>query len=381
MMFYEPNKLYIRLMDYNWQQQDWPFFKFEAADIESVQIDFGLKSGQTEGKLDGLSEEEQNSIIVDIMISEAIKTSEIEGEFLSRQDVMSSIKKNLGVHEEQPKQIKDQRAKGIAQLMTTVRKYYQKPLSKEMLYQWHKLLMNSNKYINAGQWRSHSSPMQVVSGRIGKETVHFEAPPSSEVPKEMDGFIEWFNNTAPSGTKPIYNPLIRSAITHLYFESIHPFEDGNGRIGRALSEKALSQGIGRPVLLSLSTVMEAKRDAYYQSLKKAQRSNEITQWLKYFSNTVLEAQEQSKKQVDFSLKKVKFFDRNTDKLNERQLKVINRMFLEGLNSFEGGMSAKNYIAITKASKATATRDLQSLVELGVFLPFGGGRSVRYEVVV
>lgn len=221
--------------------------------------------------------------------------------------------------------------------------------------------------------------MQVVSGAIGKETIHFEAPPSTRVQQEMQHFFEWFNASAPGKQQAINNPIVRSAIAHWYFESIHPFEDGNGRIGRAISEKALSQGLGQPALISLSSSMENKKDHYYKALKQAQRTLDLTKWISYFTKTVLSAQLEAEKLICFSLKKTKFFDRHKEQLNERQTKVINRMLQEGPNGFEGGMTAKKYMAITKASKATATRDLQTLTTLGVFTGKGGGRSVSYTL--
>lgn len=223
--------------------------------------------------------------------------------------------------------------------------------------------------------------MQVVSGPIGKIKIHFEAPPSKQVPDEMATFIHWFNSTAPGGRQEIKLAVVRSAIVHLYFESIHPFEDGNGRIGRALSEKALSQGLGYPALLSLSRTVEANKNKYYDALKHAQRSNEISDWITYFVDTVLEAQTDSERQIDFVLKKTKFFDSYATQLAERQIKVIRRILEEGPLGFVGGMNAKKYIGITGVSKATATRDLQHLEDLGILCRIGAGRSTRYELVL
>lgn len=214
--------------------------------------------------------------------------------------------------------------------------------------------------------------MQVVSGAIGKKKIHFKAPPSAQVAAEMQQFIAWFNDTAPGGKSEIKKAPVRSAIAHLYFETIHPFEDGNGRIGRAIAEKALSQTIGRPVLLSLSQTIEANKKLYYQALETAQQNNEITGWIKYFVATTLKAQLEAKQLIDFTLKKTKFLDRFKDQLNERQLKVIMKMMDAEPKGFEGGMTANKFISITKASKATATRDLQILAELGVLVSKGGG---------
>ncbi len=158
-------------------------------------------------------------------------------------------------------------------------------------------------------------------------------------------------------------------------------EDGNGRIGRAVAEKALSQSIGRPVLFSLSKSIEGKKKNYYDALKTAQRSNEITDWISYFITTVLDAQIDAEQEIEFTLKKTKFFDQHKDELNDRQQKVVRRMLEEGHQGFEGGMNARKYVSIASTSKATATRDLQDLVEKNIFKPIGGGRSTRYEIKI
>lgn len=365
---------------YNWQLDDWPHFKFTLDGVEDDLLIFSEKVGRVSGILEGLPEETKQDVIVDIILAEAIKTSEIEGEYPSRKDVLSSIRKNLGLHHS-PEHIKDKSAAGLGELMIDIRKTFKEPLTEAKLFAWHKMLLRENKKIKVGQWRTHQEPMQVISGAIGKEKIHYEAPPSSKVPGEMKKFIQWFNDSGPGGKSEIKKAPVRSAIAHLYFETIHPFEDGNGRIGRAIAEKALSQTIGRPVMLSLSRTMEAKKNIYYASLEKAQRSNEITPWMEYFVKTALDAQREAETQIDFTLKKTKFFDRFKDQWNERQLTVIRRMLEEGTKGFEGGMNAKKYIGITRTSKATATRDMQQLLEMGAFVLSGkaGGRSTSYQV--
>lgn len=292
---------------------------------------------------------------------------------------MSSVRKNLGIHEDQPIFIKDHRAKGVAKMLVSVRATFASELSEQTFFDWHEMLMKGNRYINAGQWHSDSSPMQVVLGVIGRETVHFEAPPSSRVSAELAVFIQWFNDTRPDGPKAILNPLLRGGIAHLYFESIHPFEDGNGRIGRALAEKAIDQGLGYTTLISISGAIEKEKNAYYSSLATAQKSLEISDWLRYFGATVQIAQYDSLQLIEFTVKKMRFFDRWKNELNDRQVKAIARMLEEGPGGFEGGMTAKNYGIIAKVSKATATRDLQQLAEFGVFEPIGGGRSIHYSL--
>lgn len=363
-------------MRYNWQQKEWPNFQYQTTDVEDYLFDFAKRTGRISGVLEGLSETEQTETMINLMVSEAIKTSEIEGEYLSRNDVISSIRRNLGLNPELPL-TKDKRAEGVAELMLAVRNAFEKPLTSKMLFEWHAMLMKSNTQIQIGKWRSHEEPMQIVSGAIGREIVHFEAPLSNKVPSEMNGFVKWFNESQ----NVIKKPIIRSAIAHLYFETIHPFEDGNGRIGRAVAEKAISQSIGRPVLFSLSKSIERNKKAYYDALQRAQRSNEITDWINYFVKTVLDAQIDAEQEIEFTLKKTKFFDQHKNELNERQQKVVRRMLEEGHQGFEGGMNARKYVSLAKISKATATRDLQDLVAKGIFKPIGGGRSTRYEISI
>jgi len=365
---------------YNWQQNDWPNFTYSLSGLEEELFSFAEKAGRLTGKWQALPEDTQQETLIQLMVAEAMKTSEIEGEYLSRKDVLSSVRQNLGLHTA-TELIKDRRAAGVADLMIHVRKTWNEPLTKETLFSWHKMLLESDEKIKVGAWRTDKEPMQVISGPIGKETVHYEAPPSSRVPKEMEKFFNWFNDSAPKGGKGLKEGPVRCAVSHLYFETIHPFDDGNGRIGRAVAEKALSQGVGRPVLLSLSETIKSNKKAYYDSLEKAQRSNEITDWLHYFVETILAAQTHTEKLIDFTLQKAKYFDRYRGRFNERQLKVINRMLDEGPEGFEGGMNARKYVGIAKTSKATATRDLQYLMEIGAFKRLGdsGGRSTRYQV--
>lgn len=365
-------------MTYNWQLPDWPAFKFNFQAIEDTLLQFAHETGDVSGMLRAMPDDAAQEAITQMLITEAIKTSAIEGEFFSRQDVMSSIRNQLGLNPV-PEDVKDKKAQGAGELVVDVRRTYADPLTREKLFEWHKTLLRQSRHINTGAWRKDDAPMQVISGTIGRETVHFEAPPSGKVPAEMDRFIQWFNDTAPNGKQEIKNAPVRSAIAHLYFESIHPFEDGNGRIGRAIAEKALSQTNGRPVLLSLSASIEKNKKEYYAAFASAQRSNEITNWLIYFTGVVLQAQSEAKQMIELTLKRTKIFDKYKSDLNERQLKAINKMLDTLPEVFEGGMTAKKYMSITRTSKATATRDLQELSELGVLSAEGAGRSVHYNL--
>ena len=251
-------------------------------------------------------------------------------------------------------------------------------LSEEMLFHWHTLLMQGTRGVTAGRWRVHTELMQVISGSIGHERIHFEAPPSERVPAEMSGFVAWFNATAPNQPGAIVNPLVRASIAHLYFESIHPFEDGNGRIGRVIAEKSLAQSMEQPMLLSLSRTIDADKKRYYEALQQGQQTNDLTDWLRYFSDVITTAQADFQATLQFVIQKTRFFDSYKNALNDRQQRVLARMFAEGPDGFTGGMNARKYVSISKTSKATATRDLQDLVEKQLFIAVGSGRGSRYE---
>lgn len=361
-------------MLYNWQLSDWPNFTYDLAGFEGELIAFADKAGQITGLLKGLSETDQIEAMVQSMLAEAMKTSQIEGEYLRRQDVMSSIRNQLGLNDPLQR-VRDRASEGAAELMVAVRDTWKEPLTEAMLFSWHKKLLKGSHGIALGRWRTHKEPMQVVSNPYGRAKVHFEAPPSDRVPGEMKQFVNWFNRSESE----IRHAPVRSAIAHLYFESVHPFEDGNGRIGRALSEKAIFQGLGRPAILSLSHSLERNKKHYYDALQRGQGSNEISDWISYFVSMLLLAQDHTEKQIDFVLRKARFFDRFTSMLSERQLRVIRRMLEEGPDGFEGGINARKYRALTRVSKATATRDLQDLATKEVLRPIGAGRSARYDL--
>jgi len=220
----------------------------------------------------------------------------------------------------------------------------------------------------------------VVSGSLHAPKVHFEALPSSKVRKEMTRFVKWFNRTSPNGSDPL-PALTRAGIAHLYFESIHPFEDGNGRLGRAISEKALAQSVGHPTLTALAATILIRRKSYYEALEAANKDNNVTRWLLWFAGIAIEAQQQTEAHVEFLLDKTKLLDRLRGGLNSRQEKALLRMLREGPYGFKGGLSAGNYITITGASPATATRDLTDLVEKKALYRIGTLRHARYELAI
>ncbi|WP_340318137.1 Fic family protein [Rhizorhabdus argentea] len=227
-----------------------------------------------------------------------------------------------------------------------------------------------------GRYRTHADPMQIVSGALHAPKVHFEAPPSQVVPAEMDAFIAWFNDTRPAGPSPV-SVLARAGVAHLGFESIHPFEDGNGRLGRALAEKALAQGLDAPAITALAETVRRHRKDYYSQLQRASLSNRIDDWLEWFSDIALAAQQRTLDRVHFLLAKAKLLDRLRGRINARQEKSLIRMFAEGPEGFRGGLSAANYRTITDAASATATRDLAKLVELAALRKEGELKHTRY----
>jgi Fic family protein len=270
---------------------------------------------------------------------------------------------------------------GIAEMMVSLYRSFSEPLSDELLFGWHKMLTNGRRDVkNIGRYRTDDEPMQVVSGSLHAPKVHFEAPPSAKVPKEMARFVKWFSRTAPNGSAPL-PAVTRAGIAHLYFESIHPFEDGNGRIGRAISEKALAQSVGHPTLTALAATILVRRKAYYDALEGANKVNNLTPWLCWFTGTAIEAQRRTEAHVEFLLDKTRLLDRLRGELNERQEKAIVRMLREGPEGFKGGLSAGNYVTITGTSPATATRDLADLVEKKALVRTGERRHARYDVAI
>jgi len=360
---------------WNWQQKDWTKFRYKTSELQKLEIDFIQHSGLLFGAYKHINNKDKETLNIELISNEALKTSEIEGEYLNRDSLQSSIRRNFGLTANQQKSPPAEQ--GIADMMVDLYNNFAEPLTHNTLFNWHKMLTNGRQDLqNIGQYREHKEPMQVVSGNMFEPKVHFEAPPSEIMQEEMTAFIEWFNNSAPNGKTPL-SALTRAGIAHLYFVCIHPFEDGNGRIARALSEKALSQCLEKPTLIALSTIIQNKKKIYYDTLEISNKNNEITDWLIYFSDAILEAQSYTMKFVDFLIEKTKLYDRLRGQLNTRQGKVLTKMFSEGINGFKGGLSAENYISITKTSRATATRDLHDLVNKEALKKTGQLKNTRY----
>ena len=264
--------------------------------------------------------------------------------------------------------------------MVELYRNFDHPLEETTLFRWHGLLMQGRHDVkDVGCYRAHADPMQVVSGPLHELHVHFEAPPSDQMAFEMTRFVDWFAHSAPGGTRPLA-PLARAGIAHLYFVSIHPFEDGNGRLARALSEKCLAQGLGQPSLTALSVMMQQKRKQYYSVLERANKQCDATEWLLWFGEIARAAQQRTEGWIDFLIAKTRLLDRLRGRLNERQEKALLRMLHEGPEGFKGGLSAGNYVTITGTTPATATRDLASLVTLGALTRTGELKGTRYWLV-
>lgn len=366
-------------MKWNWQQPEWPHFSWNRARFVKTEEQFLVGGGVFLGIVKHLGTEERDQLTVEAMSVEAVTTSEIEGEILDRASVQSSIQRQLGLGADH-RRIKPAE-EGIAEMMVDLYRSFAEPLSGKMLFAWHRMLTGDRRDLkNIGRYRRHDDPMQIVSGAIYAPKVHFEAPPSAAVPKEMARFIDWFNRTAPDGAEPL-PALTRAGIAHFYFECVHPFEDGNGRIGRAIAEKALAQSLGRPTLIALAATILAKRKAYYEVLERNNTETEITDWLAWFAATAIEAQRRTMALVEFLIDKTRLLDRLRGQLNERREKALLRMLREGPEGFKGGLSAGNYITITGATTATATRDLADMVAKGALVRTGERRHARYQLAI
>lgn len=364
---------------WNWQTPNWPSLIYDSSALEALERRFLLRAGVFLGALKHVSTEDGDALRIDLISEEALQTSAIEGEILNRESVQISLRRQFGLEASpggDPVRIPP-REQGIAQMMVDLYRHGPDLLDHETLFGWHRMVMSGDRRLSlTGAYRTHPEPMQVVSDSLHEAQVFFEAPPSQRVPDEMAEFLRWFNNSGPQGGTPL-PALARAGAAHLHFVCIHPFEDGNGRIARALAEKSLAQNLGQPSLIALAFTIERARKNYYAALARNNRGIEITDWLVYFAETILAALENTHARIDFYIAKARFHDIHRGRLNIRQEKAIARMIREGPDGFKGGLSAENYISITKASRATATRDLNDLVEKGALTKTGSLRHTRY----
>ena len=364
-----------------WQQPDWPRFTWQAEPLAPLLRACTQAQGRLIGMLGAVGNDTEAQSSLDAMLQNIITSSAIEGEQLNIGSVRSSLVKRLGVSEEGRTTA---RSEGLAQLLLDATQTNQQPLDLERLYAWHRWLFPNDDSLMArplliGALRG-DEPMQVVSGRLDRPTVHFEAPPRAGLEQQLADFLDWFERSRSDAS---LDPLLRAGIAHFWFVTLHPFDDGNGRLTRAITDLALAQGEHQTIrFYAMSASILDDRAGYYRILEASQKGPlDITAWLQWFLATLLNSLEQALARIDRVLTKARFWQTHRSQtFSAEQTKVLNRLLDGGERGFEAGISAAQYQAVAKVSKATATRHLIDLVAKGciVRLP-GGGRSTRYQV--
>jgi Fic family protein len=364
-----------------WQQADWPAFTWRDEQLTPLLREIN----QLQGKLLGDAQRADPSGTLhsemDALLQNAINTSAIEGEQLNVNSVRSSLARRLGL-DQAGLPAGTPQTDGLAELLLDATRNAEQPLSEARLYDWHRALFPAGgglvTHIRIGELRG-DEPMQVVSGPIGRQTLHFEAPPRQGLEDELSAFLDWFNNSRDADQ----DPLLRAGIAHLWFVTLHPFDDGNGRLARAITDMALAQAEHQSVRFyaMAATIME-NRNSYYTILERTQRDGlDITTWLEWFLIMLRQSLQDAVQRIEQVLQKSRFWQQHAQTvLNERQIKALNRLLDAGLGGFEGGLNARKYMSLTDVSKATATRDLAELVDKGCLkLRPGRGRSTSYDI--
>ena len=363
---------------YIYEQSDWPQFKWDSEKLLTLLIEVRNLQGQVVGKMGALGFDLRNQANLEILTQDVLKSTEIEGEILNPDQVRSSVARRLGidisglVHS-------DRNVDGVVEMLIDATENFDKPLNKDRLFAWHNALFPtaySGMYkVLVGRWRDDSTrSMQVVSGPMGKEKVHYQAPPASSLETEMEKFIEWIND------RQDIDIVIKAALSHLWFVTLHPFEDGNGRIARAITDMILAQSDNQSYrFYSMSSQIRNERKKYYDILEKTQKGNlNITDWLEWFLNCLLHALKSSETILERVIFKHNFWMSNSSAIkNERQKKLLNRI----LDGFDGKLTTSKWAKIGKCSQDTASRDIQDLIEKRILykLP-GGGRSTGYDLI-
>jgi Fic family protein len=366
-----------------WQHPDWPNLRYDTALLAGPVSMARLEQGKVLGALAAVGLSEGTGVERELWIDEAVSTAAIEGERLDLETVRSSVMRRLG--EEGAGKRASRNIDGLLDVMQDAARSYRERLDNDRLARWQSALFPGGTSgihrIAVGRYRETDQPMQIVSGPVGKESVHYEAPPTAEVPREMAAFLEWWERTRSDSSEHL-DGLLRAGIAHLRFETIHPFEDGNGRIGRALIDMALAQDIeSSQRYCSISKQLMAHRDAYYEALNAAQRGSlDVTEWLLFFVEQFRSANVAAQIVVEAAIEKSRFWVAHAQfPLNERQLKVVRRMLDAGNGGFEGGMSTEKYSNLAATTKVTASRDLSDLLKAGILVTTGRGRGTRYWV--
>ncbi|MFB4392379.1 MULTISPECIES: Fic family protein [unclassified Pseudomonas] len=368
-----------------WQHADWPHFHWQAEPVAGLLRACTQAQGQLLGMAGAVDADAQTQNTLDALLQNIVTSSAIEGERLNVESVRSSLARRLGL---EVAGIGTARSEGLAELMLDATQAHRYPLTLERLLHWHQLLFPSaNQLVTTPIWVGAlrgEEPMQVVSGRIDRPTVHFQAPPREGLEAQVQAFLTWF---AESAGDPALDPLLRAGIAHFWFVTLHPFDDGNGRLTRAITDLALAQAEQQAIRFYAmpASILEDRR-GYYEILEARQKSGlDITAWLSWFLRTLLRSLEQALARIERVLGKARFWHRHSQKsLTAEQIKVLNRLLdgdlLQDRGGFPESISASQYQSVAKVSKATASRHLSDLLEKGCLIRLpGGGRSTRYQI--
>jgi len=367
-----------------WQQSDWPHFRWQADALAPLLRDCQLAQGRLLGMAGAVAGEVQAQDELDTLLQNIVTSSAIEGEHLNAASVRSSLARRLGVvtASQGPS---TPRSEGLAELMLDATQHYDVALDLPRLLHWHQWLFPPQasllpRHMRVGSLRG-DEPMQVVSGRVDRPVVHFEAPPREGLEPQVQAFLDWF---AVSRKDMALDPLLRAGIAHFWFVTLHPFEDGNGRLTRAITDLALAQAEHQAIrFYAMSASILDDRAGYYHVLESSQKKAglDITPWLQWFLKTLHSSLQQALQRIDRVLVKARFWQQHQQQaLSAEQIKVLNRLLDGGERGFEQGISAAKYQVVAKVSKATATRHLADLLEKGLLVRLpGGGRSTRYQI--
>lgn len=362
---------------YVWQHENWTNFHWDTNLLLTPLGECRLQQGKLLSTVASLGFPLESQ--AEILAEETVKTSAIEGEQLDPRTVRSSVARRLGLPD--GGLATDRSVDGLITVLLDATRNHSAPLTAGRLCGWQAALFPTGysgmHRIRTGEWRG-DTPMQVVSGPVGRETIHFEAPPFDRVPAEMTGFFQWWSESSGA-----VEGIIRAALAHFHFVTIHPFEDGNGRLARAITDMALAQDDGQSMrYYSLSGQIMTERDEYYNILERCQKADgDLTEWLLWFLGCFRRAITRSETLLSTVLDKAAFWRQHSHvAISERQKKVINRLLDAGKGGFEGGLTNRKYASMTDVSRATAFRELEALREMGVIMQIGGGRSARYELI-
>jgi len=365
---------------YIWELPQWPDWQFDMLRLAGALADTRHVQGRLIGRMEALGFPLQDQAELSTLTQDVIKSSEIEGEQLNAEQVRSSLARRLGVEIGALAPV-DRHVDGVVEMMLDATRQYAQPLTKERLFAWHGALFPTGRsgltVVRVAQWRDDAAgPMQVVSGAFGHEKVHYQAPPAACLDAEMDSFLVWFN-TEDSGI----DPVLKAGLAHLWFVTLHPFEDGNGRIARAIGDMALarSEGTNRR-FYSLSARIRYNRSGYYRMLEQTQKGGlDITRWLDWFLKTLGQALQQAEITLAQVLIKARFWEQcKTRSLNQRQIMLLNRL----LDGFEGKLTSSKWAKLANCSQDTALRDITQLLEYGLLRRSeAAGRSTGYELIL